>query len=299
MNFLRHVYGLLKESVSEFMKDDALTLGAALAFYTALSLAPLVVLLMWTAGALGEDTQQKIVGELMALVGREAGEAVKTVAESAESQPSIGTFAGIFSIVALLFSATGVFGQLQHAMNLVWNVEAKPGNSIMSFIRTRLLSLGMLATIGFLLLVSLVISAALSAALGLVGDRLPGADFIWRIIDLVASLLVFSLIFAAIFKLLPDVKITWRSVAFGAFLTAVFFTIGKTLIGLYLGRSSMASSYGAAGSLLVLLVWVYYSSLILFFGAELTQVWAKRRGEGIAPSEHAVPRGEPSPLAEA
>jgi membrane protein len=233
------------------------------------------------------------MGQLSSLVGREAGEAVKTVAESAEKKPSIGNIAGILSLVALLFSATGVFAQLQHAMNIVWNVEAKPGNGIMSFIRTRLVSLGMLATIGFLLLVSLVVSAGLSAVLGKFGDSLPGAAIVWRILELAVSLLIFGLLFGAIFKVLPDVKIDWKNVVVGALITAVMFTIGKTLIGLYLGRSSTASAYGAAGSLLVLLTWVYYSSLILFFGAEVTQVWAKRHGRVIAPDEHSTWRVTP------
>lgn len=284
----RELLHLMRDSMREFMDDDALTLGAALAFYTALSLAPLVVLLMWTVGSLGDSTQERMIEQVVALVGREAGEAVRGVAESAEARPSVGSIAGIVSIVVLIFSATGVFAQLQHAMNLVWDVEAKPGSSVKTFVRTRLLSLGMFGTIAFLLLVSLFVSALLSAMIGAIGDRLPGADFIWSILDLLASIAVFSLIFGAIFKVLPDVKIGWRNLVFGAVLTAVLFTVGKVLIGFYLGRSSTASAYGAAGSLLVLLSWVYYSSLILFFGAEVTQVWAKRRGEVIEPSEHAV-----------
>jgi membrane protein len=285
----REILHLLRESMREFMDDDALTLGAALAFYTALSLAPLVVLMMWTVGSLGPSTQQQLIEQVVALVGPQAGEAVRSVAENSAARPSVGSMAGIISIVVLIFSATGVFAQLQHAMNLVWDLEAKPGSSLKTFVRTRLLSLGMFATIAFLLLVSLFVSAILSAMIGAVGDRLPGADFIWSIVDLVASIAVFSLIFGAVFKVLPDAKIGWRNLVFGSVLTAVLFTVGKVLIGLYLGQSSTASAYGAAGSLLVLLTWVYYSSLILFFGAEVTQVWARRRGEVIEPNDYAVP----------
>jgi membrane protein len=284
---LREWFGVFKEAARDFKKDDAMSYGAGLAFYTALSLSPLVVLLMWIAGSLGESTQQQLMSEVMGLVGAQAGEAVKTVAESAESKPSIGNVAGLASIAVLIFSATGVFAQLQHALNVIWEVEPKPGGGIKSFLRTRLLSLGMLATIGFLLLVSLLVSTVLSAAIGAFGNALPGADILWRLVELGASILIFTLIFGAIFKVLPDVKIGWRNVVVGALITAVLFTIGKTLIGIYLGRSSMASAYGAAGSLLVLLVWVYYSSLILFFGAEVTQVWASRHGSEIAPDEHA------------
>ncbi len=289
----REGFDTLKEAVSDFTKDDAMTQGAAVAFYTALSLAPLLVLLMWIAGALGHDTQQKLIGQLTSLVGHEAGQAVESVAESAKQTPSIGDIAGIISVVVLVFSATGVFAQLQHALNLIWNVETKPGSGVLSFLRTRVASLGMLVTIGFLLVVSLVMSAALSAAIGTVGDVLPGADILWRIVEIVVSIVVFGLVFGAVFKVLPDVKIAWRNVFVGALITAVMFTIGKTLIGLYLAKSSTGSAYGAAGSLIVLLTWVYYSSLILFFGAEVTQVWAKRHGRTIEPDEHAVWRDRP------
>lgn len=279
--------GLIARSGKEFVDDEAMTLGAGLAFYTALSLAPLLVLLLWVGGSLGEGTQQQMIDQVVALMGKEAGESIRSMVESADDKPTVGSIAGIFSILTLLFSATGVFGQLQHSMNLIWGIEPKPGQSIMTFVRTRLVSLGFVVAMGFILLVSLVMSAGLSAALNLLHGALPGGDVLWRILSIVVTYVVFVLMFAAMFKILPDAKLAWKQVWIGAAATAGFFTLGKILIGLYLGNSTVGSSYGAAGSFIVLLMWVYYSALIVFFGTEFTQVLARHNGEEIVPKDYA------------
>lgn len=194
----------------------------------------------------------------------------------------------MIGIVTLIIGATGVFAQLQYSLNRIWDVQAKPGAGIWEWIRKRFLSLGMVVGIAFVLLVSLVISAVLSAVLGhFSGDA--GQTVLWRTVELAVSVIVSFLLFAIMFKVLPDVKIRWRDVMLGTLITAVLFAIGKYLIGLYIGKSGTESAFGAAGSLMVMLLWVYYSALILFLGAELTQTLARSRGRQIEPSEHAVP----------
>jgi membrane protein len=200
-----------------------------------------------------------------------------------------GVWATIIAFATILFGATGVFTQLQTTLNHIFDVKPKPGQGIKGLLRARASAFGMLLGIGFLLLVSLVISAALSAAGNYLLGLLPGAEFVLQALNFVVSLAVITVLFAMIYRFLPDVKIAWRDVWFGAAVTALLFTIGKFLIGLYLGNSSVASVYGAAGSLVIVLLWAYYSSQILFFGAELTEVWARRRGSHIVPDEHAVP----------
>jgi membrane protein len=274
------IWTIVKRSVSEFIADDCLNLAAALAYYTALSLAPLVVLLLTVSTFFGEQSQQKFVNEVQQLVGAQAGQSIKQVIDSADSKPNVGTIAGWISLGVLVFSATGVFAQLQDSLNRIWDVKAKPSAGWWEYLRKRLLSLGMLVTIGFLLLVSLVLSSVLHLVLGSDGK-------IWEFVNFAVSLLVFVGLFAAMYKLLPDVQIPWGVVWTGACVTGVLFVIGKWAIGLYLGYSSVGSSYGAAGSLIVLLLWVYYSSLILFFGAELTQVYATETKAHVQPDQYA------------
>jgi membrane protein len=270
----------VKETVNGFVSDDAMSLAGALAFYTALSLAPMLVILLRIASLLGEGTQQKLAGQIEGVVGQQAGQAIKMIMDSADKQPGWGSFAGIVSLVVLILSASGVFAQLQMSLNRIWNVKAKPSEGIWGWVRKRLLSIGMILALAFILLVSLAISAV-------IGVMMSQQGVIWQAVNFIVSLGVFTVLFAAIFKYLPDVKMAWRDVWTGAITTAVLFAIGKWLIGLYLGHSSVASSYGAAGSLLVLLLWVYYSSLLVFLGAELTQVQARMRGSPIRPDAHA------------
>jgi membrane protein len=286
-----NLWRLLRQTFNDWSEDKAPELGAALAFYTALSIAPLLVILLGVAAFFLGDEQAatgKIMAEMESMVGKEGANAIGEMIENA-NEPTEGIIATVLSVITLLFGASGVFGQLQSAMNTIWEVEPKPGRGIWGMIRHRFLSFTMVLGMAFLLLVSMVISAALAAA-GTLLDRLPDSIH-WAAqgIHIVGSIIVLTLLFAMMFKYLPDVKIGWRDVLLGAFVTAVLFTIGNFAIGMYLGRSSMASSYGAAGSFVVLLVWVYYSAQILFFGAELTQVYANNFGSRIAPAEDARP----------
>lgn len=258
-----------------------MTLGAALSYYTALSLAPLVVLLVTASSFISPDLRGQLSAHIRSLAGPEAGDAVGAIIDAAREQRELRTVAGIMGLATLLFSATGILGQLQYALNRIWGVKAKPGQGWGGYLRKRILSLGMLVGIFFLLLVSLTVDAVLSAVLG-------ELETVWPVASFLVSLSVFVLLFAAIYRYLPDVDIAWRDTWVGAILTALLFDFGKTAIGIYLGNSTIASAYGAAGSLVVLLVWVYYSSLVFFFGAELTQAVSSRLGGKIVPDEHAV-----------
>jgi membrane protein len=210
------------------------------------------------------------------------------IAKAALQGRDSGVLATVAAAVTALFGATGVFVQLQSSLNHIWNVEAKPGRGILGFVLTRLASFGMILGIGFLLLVSLVVSAGLSAVDSYLGSVMPGAATLFKVLNFGVSFVLITLLFAMIFRFLPDVKIAWRDVWLGAVATSLLFTIGKALIGLYLGHSSAASVFGAAGSLAIVLLWIYYSTQILFFGAELTQVYARRYGSQIVPDENAV-----------
>lgn len=285
----RHgVVGAAKEVVSEFMEDDALTQAAALAYYTALSFAPLLILLLWATSLLGQDTQNAMIDQLRQFIGGPAAGAVDEVVQNAEQRPNIGSIAGVVSIAFLLFSASGVFGQLQSALNSMWDVQARPDAGLWNWVRKRFLSFGFLLAMAFILVVSLAVTSMISGVTGEQAQRGEEAALtLAHVLTFVVSFAVFAALFAMMFKFLPDVQIGWGNVAVGAVCTAVLFTIGKYLIGLYLGSGGTSSSYGAAGSLIALLVWVYYSGLIVFFGAEITQVWARRTGAAIVPDAHA------------
>ena len=285
------MWSLLKQTASEWMEDDAPSLGAALAYYTVFSLAPLMTIAIAIAGFFfgKEAAQGQIFDELRVLLGEEGGKAVEEMVQSASAQPTAGVVATIVSVIILLFGASGVFGQLQSSLNAIWGVKPKPGRGVLGMIKDRLLSFGFTLVVGFLLLVSLLLTAGIALLANWVGGLMPGSEIIAQILNLVFSLVMITLLFAMIFKFLPDAKIAWHDVWIGAFLTAVLFTIGKFALGIYLGKSGVASSYGAAGSLIVLLLWVYYSSQILFFGAEFTQVYANRFGSRVAPADDAMP----------
>jgi membrane protein len=282
---------LLKQTASEWMEDDAPSLGAALAYYTVFSLAPLMTIAIAIAGFFfGKDAAQgQIFDELRVLLGEEGGKAVEEMVQSASAQPTTGIIATVISVAVLLFGASGVFGQLQASLNKIWGVKPKPGRGVLGMIKDRLLSFGFTLVVGFLLLVSLLLTAGIALVAEWLGGLMPGSETLAQILNIVLSLAMITLLFATIFKFLPDAKIAWRDVWIGAFLTALLFTIGKFALGIYLGKSGVASTYGAAGSLIVLLLWVYYSSQILFFGAEFTQVYANRFGSRVAPAENAVP----------
>ncbi len=278
-----------QEVIAEWSSDKASRLAAALAYYTIFSLAPLLIIAIAVAGLFfGEAAaREAVVTQLQSLIGQQGAEAVQQMLANA-NRPGAGTVALIIGVATLLLGASGVFAQLKGALNTIWDVKPAPGQGIWKTVSDRLLSFGMVLGIAFLLLVSLLVSTVLSTLSGQFEQLLPGADFLWQLLDFVISLGVIALLFAIIYKVLPDVTIAWKDVWVGAGVTALLFTIGKFLIGLYLGRSSVGSTYGAAGSLVVLLVWVYYSAQIVFIGAEFTQVYARRYGSRIRPEEDAV-----------
>lgn len=283
------IAALFKETYQDWSEDKAPRLAAAFAYYTLFSLAPLLIVIMGIAGLVfGQKAASgQLAGQIQQMVGPQAAEAIQAMVANAR-KPSSGVMATVIGIVTLLLGAGGVFGQLQDALNTVWGVVPKPGRGFMVMIKERFLSFSMVLGVGFLLLVSLVISAAIEAAAKYVGGIMPGLKALWTVTEMVVSFGVVTLLFAMIYKELPDVKIAWRDVWTGAILTAIFFTLGKFAIGLYLGRSGVASSYGAAGSLVVLMLWIYYSAQILFFGAEFTKVYAMKFGSKIEPNENAI-----------
>ncbi len=285
---IKPIFRLLKEAVREWQQDKVSLLAAALAYYTVFSVTPLLVIAIAIAGAVfGEDAAKgEIIQQINNLVG-EQGTQVIEIGLANANQPQLGSLASLISLVILLVGASGVFAQLQEALNTVWDVKLKSGGSLWQFLRKRLLSFGMVLAIGFLLLVSLILSAILSGISNLEINLLPGWVSLFRLLNLAISLGMISLLFALIYKYLPDVKIRWQDVWVGAIITALLFTLGKFLISLYLGRGSLGSAYGAAGSLIIFLAWVFYSAQILLFGAEFTQVYARKYGRTIRPDKHA------------
>lgn len=285
--------GILKETVQDFLKDDCMDSAAALSYYTIFSLPAILVLIMLLVSAVmnPSDVRGGLESQLQSLMGPTAGEQIRTIIQQAEQKPRNGLIPTLLAIAGLLFGATGAFGQLQKALNRAWNVQPDPNQGgIKNFLTKRLFSFGMILVVAFILLVSLVISAALSGLGDSLQQFLPAglSEPVLQVVNLVISFGVIVLLFAALFKVMPDAQIAWRSVWVGAAVTAALFVIGKFLIGFYLGQSNPGQAYGAAGSLAVLLLWVYYSSLILLFGAEFTETWAVRRGEGVRPEPGAV-----------
>ena len=278
---------LVREFVAKLERDNIPILAAARAFYTGLSLAPMIVLALWFGGMMGPEAQLGIQEEIQELIGPEGGRAIELIAQNAAERPRLGNLAGLASLFVVLYAATRVFNHIQHSLNRIWGVHVDPRRKWWGWLRKRLLSVAMIATIGLLLLFSLLLSAGLAFLSDSAKSSFPDAAWLWNLSSTLASLIVFTLIFGAIFHLLPDVRIPWRDVWFGAAVTAALFVAGKFVIGMYLGRSTLSSAYGAAGALIVLLIWVYYSSLTMFFGAELTHAWAMRHGTKVEAEEHA------------
>lgn len=293
---MRQVWQLLRDSVNAFIEDEALSRGAAIAYYTIFSIAPVLVIVIAIAGiAYGPDAARgAIVGQLEGMIGHDGALAVQDMVRSAANRSS-GVLATILGVVTLLVTATGVFGEMQASLNMIWRAsaaDAAPADTstaatVSRLVRARAASLGLVAALGFLLMVSLTISAVM----GVVGERLghvlPDADLLVHVVNFVISLVLVAVLFGAIYKVLPDKPIAWRDVLAGSLATALLFTIGKTVIGLYIGSSKVASSYGAAGALVVVLLWVYYSAQIFLFGAEFTKVYARRHGSHAAGGENA------------
>lgn len=280
---------LLKDTGTDWYEDNAPRLAASLAYYTLLSTAPLVLLSVSIAGlAFGEEAARgQVAAQLGNVVGAQAASILQAIAKNAHEEPS-GLFSSVVSIVLLLVGASGVFGELQTALNAMWGVKPKPGRGLRGFVRDRFLSFTMVLGVAFMLLVSLVVSTALAAAGRYFADALPGGAAVWQVLNFVLSLAVITLLFAMIFKVVPDAAVRWRDVWVGAAVTAFLFTVGKLLLGIYLGSSSVASSYGAAGSVVAYVIWVYYASQILFLGAEFTQAYARMEGKPIEPAPNAV-----------
>lgn len=282
------IWGLLKTAASAWVKDNVPRLGASVSYYTIFALSPLFIICIFIASLWFSKAfvQTQLFDEVGSLLGKRAAQGLQSALSSAVPK-SQGGLASIIAMVTLMVSSTGLFMELQAALNAIWGVEQKPGQGIWGFVRMRLLSFAMVVAIGFLLLVSLIVSAALAAVGKYFAALVPGLDVVWMILNALISFMVITVLFAMIFKVLPDVKISWSDVWVGSVTTALLFTGGKTLLGLYLGRSSTVSAYGAAGSLVLVLLWVYYSAQILFFGAELTQVYANRYGSHLEPKPYA------------
>ncbi len=284
------VFTLFKEAFTEWQKDKASQLAAALAYYTVFSLAPLLIITIAIAGTFfGQQAARgEILTQIQDLVGTSGAEVIETLLNNA-NQPELKSFASLISLVVLFIGASGVFAQLQDALNQVWNVKSKPKGGIFQLIRKRVLSFAMVLIIGFLLLISLILSTALSALINMGDNFLLGLDFILSSLNFLLSFGLITVLFASIYKFLPDVSIAWKDVWVGAIITALLFTVGNSLLGVYLGTSSFGSAYGAAGSFVILLAWVYYSAQILLFGAELTQIFARKFGSKILPKKYAKP----------
>ena len=295
---VKSLWPLVKESVSQWSDDYAPSMGAALAYYTIFSIAPLIVIAIAVAGfVFGADAARgEIFAQLRGLIGDEGAAAIQGLVKSA-SEPGKGTFAAIAGVVTLLIGATTVFGELQSDLDRIWDVPKSTESGITSLLRGRLLSFGMILGIGFLLLVSLVLSAGLAALAKFWDTWFEGWEFALQAVNFVVSFAIITGLFAMIYKLLPRCRIEWKDVWVGAMVTSLLFALGKLLIGLYLGKSGVTSGFGAAGSLVIVLVWVYYSSQIFLLGAEFTKTYAHSHGSRIgqqkpAPAPpHAVPRG--------
>jgi len=286
-------FGLLKESVNDFIEDDCPSMAAALSYYTVFSLPPLLVLLLTILGAVldPQDIQGTLEAQMRSAMGPGGADQVRTILANADRPGAGGLVPAVLSIVALLLGATGVFGQLQSALNKAWGVAPDPEKGgIKTVILRRMFGLGMVLGLAFILLVSLVVSAVLSAFGDQIGRFLPSglSAPVLEAVNFAGSLAVITLLFGAIFKVMPDARIAWRDVRVGALVTAVLFVGGKFALGLYLGRSNPGEAFGAAGALALMLVWIYYSSMIVLLGAEFTQVWAEHRGKGITPEKGAV-----------
>ncbi|HYD55006.1 MAG TPA: YihY/virulence factor BrkB family protein [Gemmatimonadaceae bacterium] len=283
------VFSVLKQAFKDFGEDECSVRAAALAYFTIFALPPLLVLLITIAGVVWDpaDVQKAIEGQFAGMLGGQAGQQVHEMVSNADRPDKGGALSTILSVAGLLFGATGAFMQLQGALNRAWEVKPDPeAGGIKTFITKRLLSLGMILAIGFLVAVSLALTAAVSAFSGTLGGSIPGP--LLYVLDLALAFAVLLLLFGLIFKILPDATIEWRDAWVGAAVTAALFVVGKFAIGFYLGRGDKGDAYGAAGSLAVMLLWIYYAGMILLFGAEFTQAWASAHGRAPQPEEGAV-----------
>ncbi len=278
---LRTIWTLLKDSVMGYIEDDALSRGAAIAYYTIFSIAPVLVIVIAIAGLVygHEAARGAIVGQLQGMVGRDGAEAIQAMIASASNRNS-GIRATVLGIGTLLIMATAVFSEMQTGLNVIWKAAPNPHHTstVTRLVRARAASLGLVCALGFLLMVSLAASAGIAALAHMLQRILPDIDLLLQLVNFALSFGLITVLFAAIYKMLPDHPIAWYDVWIGALATAFLFTIGKTAIGIYIGSSKVASSYGAAGALVIVLLWVYYSAQIFLFGAEFTKAFAHRHG---------------------
>lgn len=290
----REVPRLFITAAKGWSSDNVPRLGASLAYYTLFSIAPILIIAIAIAGFVfgAEAVQGEIAIQLEGIIGKEGAVVVQDLVQNA-SRPGRSAIGLTVGTVTFILAATGVFLELQYALNTIFRVKPKTGSSISLFLKARIRSFGLVLSIGFVLLVSLGVSAVLSATSKWLGEGYAGASIVWQALNIGVSFFVISLLFAVIYRFLPDVKLTWRDVWVGSVITAALFTIGKQLLGIYLGRSGTTSSYGAAGSVILVLLWVYYSAQIVLFGAELTRVFVER-AHGPPPTEAFA---EPDPAA--
>lgn len=289
---IRHGWHLLKCAGSDFMEDKVLKLSASLAYSTVFSIAPMLIIILFFSDIFwGRDALEgNLYGQLRDLVGASAATQIQDVVANSYLSPDFG-WSTIIGAITLVIGATGVFSEIQDSINLIWRLKAKPrkGKGLLKILLTRLLSFSLVASLGFVLVVSLVLHGIIEVLMDRLTALFPDVTVVAvYIVNLLFTFIVISALFAVIFKVLPDAKVRWRHVWVGAMVTALLFMVGKSLIGLYLGSSSIGTTYGAAGSLVVLLTWVYYSAAILYFGAEFTRQYVQKRGERIFPNEYAV-----------
>lgn len=288
---MRKILEVVKSTFQEWSRDKASRLAAALAYYTVFSIPPLMVVAIGIASAFTDRAviEQQVVNQAAALMGQQGGDAIQTILNSAEEPGKGELVSTLIGVALLIFGASGVFTQLQDALNTIFGVKPDPKRGLMGMIKARFLSFTMVLTIGFILLVSLVLSTVLTALSDFVGGLVSEAAILLWIVSFVISFGVFTLLFALIFKTIPDVKLGWRDVLIGGALTALLFKIGEYALAFYFERSDPTSAFGAAGSIILLLLWVYYSAQIVFLGAEFTEVYAREMGAGIQPKDGAVP----------
>jgi membrane protein len=299
MQAIHAIAALLRETLAEWTEDKASRLGAAVAYYTIFSIAPVLFIAVVIAGVVfGQaEAQNRIVSQVSTVIGAQGAEAIGRMIESAKLPRDAGIAATVIGVVSLLAGAVGAFSQLQDAFDTIWEVTPRPGKGAIRLLKTRLLSFAMVLVVGFLLLASLIINTVLAAISGHLENRLPNFALLAAAINVLLPLVVTTVLFALMFKVLPDVHLSWRDIWLGAFITAVLFTVGKAIIGFYLGNSRLGTAYGAAGSVLIILAWIYYSAQILLFGAEFTQVYVRRYGrQRVVPTENAVPVTEAARL---
>ncbi|MFB2979278.1 YihY/virulence factor BrkB family protein [Microseira sp. BLCC-F43] len=287
---LRKIWRLLKETVSEWQFNEVSLLASSLAYYTVFSLAPLLVLVIMIVGAIFGEAAAKdqIVTQLTEMVGEEGAQLIATAIANMRADATGGTFRLLFNLGFLVFGATGVFAQIQDALDRIWQVKPEPRRQIFHFLRKRLLSFAMVLVIAFLLLVSFVGNTILAALVEVLNNITPGSGYLWQVISLVISFGMTTLIFAMIYTILPDAEIAWRDTVVGAIITALLFLVGQFLFGLFLRQTNYGSAYGVAGSFVIVITWVFYAAQILLLGAEFTKVYAKQRGSPIVPSEYAI-----------